>query len=522
VEGVYYGSAWAADNRSFFYIRPDEAMRPYQVWTHVLGEPVEADRLVFEEEDERFGVSVGLTRSERYVILHSGSKMTSETRWIDATRPRDEPAVVLARRQGVEYDVEHAVLGAGDVWLVRSNVAGPDGEIATNFSVTVLPLGATEPAEVFVGHRSDVKLESVDAFATHVVIAERAEGLERLRVISLPDRVEHVIVQPDPVYSLTGSANPEWQSTSYRFGYTSLVTPISTIEYDVATRERAVVKVQAVLGGYRADELRSERIWATAPDGTEVPVSLVCRRDQVLDGTAPCLLYGYGSYEIAIDPAFSVARLNLLERGFVYAIAHVRGGGEMGRRWYEQGRLEHKANTFTDFIACAEHLIASGYTSADRLVIRGGSAGGLLVGAVANLRPDLFAAVVAEVPFVDIVTTMSDETLPLTIGEWEEWGNPVVDAEAYRRMLSYSPYDNVHPAHYPAMYVTAGLNDPRVGYFEPAKWVAKLRATTTGDRPILLRTELGAGHQGQSGRYDAWRDEARVQAFVLVSVGITE
>jgi oligopeptidase B len=285
------------------------------------------------------------------------------------------------------------------------------------------------------------------------------------------------------------------------------------------SRLRSTVKQSTVGGGYEPADYRSERLWAEAPDGTQVPVSLVCRRDQPLDGSAPCLLYGYGSYEYPIDPSFSHTRLNLLERGFVFAIAHVRGGGELGRPWYEQGRLMHKRNTFTDFIACAERLVADGWTSADRLVIRGGSAGGLLMGAVANMRPDLFNAVVAEVPFVDVVTTMSDESLPLTITEWEEWGNPRDDVEAYAYMKSYSPFDNVHAADYPAMYVTAGLNDPRVGYWEPAKWVAKLRVTKTDENPLLLRTELGAGHRGPSGRYDAWRDEARVHAFILAVVG---
>lgn len=521
IEGVQYSSAWAADARSLFYVRPDSAMRPYQVWRHRVGEPVTEDRLVLEEPDERFSVAVGLTRSERFVVLETSSKMTSEVRWLAAADPEAEPSVVFARRQGVEYDVEHAVVpGEGDVWLVRSNAPGPDGEPAPNFAVTVVPVGRAESGEVLVEHREDVKIEAVEAFAHHVVVVERAAGLEQLRVLRLGDRTTEVIAQPDPVYALTGAANPEWDTTIYRFGYTSLVTPVSTVEVDTATARRDVVKVQAVLGGYRPEDYRTERIWATAPDGTKVPISLVCGRDLPLDGSAPCLLYGYGAYEITIDPTFSAARLNLLERGMVFAIAHVRGGGEMGRRWYEEGRLEAKANTFADFVACAEYLVERGITRADRLVMRGRSAGGLLVGAVTNLRPDLSAAVVAEVPFVDVVTTMSDDTLPLTIGEWEEWGDPVADPDAYRRMLAYSPYDNVRAVDYPAMYVTAGLNDPRVGYWEPAKWVAKLRAATTGDRPILLRTELGAGHQGSSGRYDAWRDEARVQAFVLDQVGL--
>ncbi len=303
-----------------------------------------------------------------------------------------------------------------------------------------------------------------------------------------------------------------------RFGYTSLVTPSSTIEYDVGTGARRIVKQQPVLGGYDPERYVTERLWAPAPDGVEVPISLVSRRDVARDGSAPCVLYGYGAYEITIDPTFSSLRLNLLERGFVFAIAHIRGGGELGRAWYEDGRLLHKTNTFTDFIACAEHLIANGYTSPERLAIRGGSAGGLLMGAVTNLRPDLWRAVIAEVPFVDCLTTMLDDSLPLTITEWEEWGNPVEDQEAYAYIRSYSPVDNLAAGPYPTMYVTGGLNDPRVGFWEPAKWVAKLRATRTNDAALVLKTEMDAGHGGPSGRYEAWKDEAHVQAFILAAL----
>ncbi len=523
VEEVSYGSAWARDGRTFFYVRLDEAMRPFQVWRHSLGDDPAADSLVYQEDDERFFLSVELTRSERFVVIHLESKMTSEVRWIDAARPGAEPAVVLARRHGVEYDVEHAVLpGAGDVWLVRTNDGG-----ATDFALGTLPVGGQHhDFQVVVPHRPGTKLDSVDAFSGHVVLGERAGGLEHLRIVPVDALTSswaegHVIEQPDQVYSLSGGANGDWETTTYRYGYTSLVTPMSSIDYDVASRRLRVVKVQPVRG-YRSEDYRTERIWATAGDGTAIPISLVCPKDQPLDGSAPCLLYGYGSYEITMDPAFSPARVNLLERGFTFAIAHVRGGGEMGRSWYEQGRLGHKSNTFTDFIACAEHLVATGWTATDRLVARGGSAGGLLMGAVSNLRPDLWRAVVAEVPFVDVVTTMSDTSLPLTVTEWEEWGNPLDDPAAYRTMKGYSPYDNVSTGAYPAFYVTAGLNDPRVGFWEPAKWVAKLRSARTDEGLTLLRTEMGAGHQGVSGRYEVWRDEARVQAFVLTSVGIDE
>jgi oligopeptidase B len=334
------------------------------------------------------------------------------------------------------------------------------------------------------------------------------------------DGADHVIDQPEPVYSLGVGANLEWATTTLRFGYTSLVTPPSSIEYDLETRERSLVKQQTVLGGYDPERFTTERRWATASDGVLVPISLVSQRDLPRDGSSPCLLYGYGAYEISIDPTFSSARLSLLERGFVFAIAHVRGGGELGRRWYEDGKLLHKRNTFTDFIACAEHLIAEGYSAPATLVIRGGSAGGLLMGAVTNFRPDLWKAVVAEVPFVDVLTTMEDPSLPLTATEWEEWGNPIEDPEVYRYIKSYSPYDNVEASGYPSMYVSGGLNDPRVGFWEPAKWVAKQRVQRTDDNLLVLKTEMDAGHGGPSGRYDAWKDEAQVQAFILSSVGL--
>ncbi|MGH8920576.1 MAG: S9 family peptidase, partial [Actinomycetes bacterium] len=530
IGNVTYGSAWSADGQTLFYVRPDEAMRPWQVWRHRVGTPADADELVHQEDDERFFVSVGLTRSDRWVVIHAESKMTSEARVIPATEAGHTPRIVLPRRQGVEYDVEHVVLAGGpEAWLVRTNAPTADGAPVTNFALHALPVDGSRWEELVevLAHRPDVKLEAVDGFAGHVVVVERADGLEVLRVLELTDRLNapfgdgHVIEQPDPVYSLGGGINADWDVPTYRFGYTSLVTPLSSVDYGVRSRARTVVKVQPVRD-YRAEDFQTDRIWATAPDGRRIPISLVAPKDQPRDGTAPCVLYGYGSYEITIDPTFSPARLNLLERGFTFAIAHIRGGGELGRHWYEEGRLASKPNTFGDFIACAEHLVAEGWTRPDRLVARGGSAGGLLMGVVTNLRPDLWRAVVAEVPFVDVVTTMSDTSLPLTVTEWEEWGNPIDDPDAYAVMKSYSPYDNVAATDHPAIYATGGLNDPRVGFWEPAKWVAKLRAVGTGDQPVLLRTEMGAGHQGPSGRYDAWRDEARVQAFVLRAVGITD
>jgi len=360
-----------------------------------------------------------------------------------------------------------------------------------------------------------VKLEGVEAFAGHLVVYERAEALLRARIIDRVTGADRLLELPEPVYAVGGSANPEFDTGVLRFSYTSPVTPVTVYEQDVATGERRLLKQQPVLGGYDPARFECGRLWATAGDGTQVPITYVHRRGLTLDGSNPCLLYGYGSYEASIDPGFSSLRLSLLERGVVYAIAHIRGGGELGRPWYDDGKLLHKTNTFTDFVACADHLFASGYTTPDLLAIRGASAGGLLIGAVANLRPDLCRAAVAEVPFVDCLSTILDPTLPLTVTEWEEWGNPLDDASAYAYMRSYSPYDNVHDAPYPTVLATAGLNDPRVSYWEPAKWVQRLREHTTSGLPVYLKTEMGAGHGGPSGRYDAWRDEALVYAFVL-------
>ncbi len=391
---------------------------------------------------------------------------------------------------------------------------------AENFKLMLTPVASPGRAHwrEVVAHRPDVRLDAVDAFADHVVLSERADGLEQLRVMSLRDDSEHLIEMPEPVYSAGLGANLEFETRTVRYVYTSLATPASSYDYDLDARVSVLVKRQPVLGGYDPTRFRTERLWATSADGTRVPISLVARVDVERTGDAPTLLYGYGSYESSTDPTFSSIRLSLLERGWVFAIAHIRGGGELGRRWYEDGKLLRKRHTFEDFVACAQHLVDERYTSPSRLAARGGSAGGLLVGAVLNERPDLFRAVVAQVPFVDVVTTILDETLPLTVTEWDEWGNPVEDAEVYRYMKSYSPYDNVRAQDYPAILVTAGLNDSRVAYWEPAKWVAKLRATKTDDNVLVLRTEMGAGHGGPSGRYDAWRDEALVLAFLIDQV----
>jgi oligopeptidase B len=487
------------------------------VWRHRLGTPASADELVFREDDERFFLDVGRTRSGRFVLIESSSKLTSETWFVPTDAPDREPRVVAPREHAHEYMVEHHHHAtSGDRFLIVTNADG-----ARNFALVAAPVDDPGRANwrVIVPHRTDVRLDAVNAFADHLVLSERADGLDRLRVIRVADDATATLPASDPVYTMWVGPNAEFATPVVRYGYTSLVAPVTDLDYDPATGASVVVRVQPVLGDFDASRYVSARLWATAADGTKIPMSVVHRRDLALDGRAPALLGGYGAYEHSSDPVFRASRLSLLDRGFVCAIAHVRGGGELGRTWYEQGRLEHKANTFTDFLACAETLVAEGYTSADRLVARGGSAGGLLMGAVANLRPDLFAAIVAEVPFVDVVTTMLDPDLPLTITEWEEWGDPQ-EAATYARMKGYSPYDNVDARAYPAMLVTSGLNDPRVQYWEPAKWVAKLRANTTSDRPILLRIEMGAGHSGPSGRYDAWRDEATVLAFVCAAVGV--
>jgi oligopeptidase B len=365
-----------------------------------------------------------------------------------------------------------------------------------------------------VPEREGVRINFTDVHKSHVVLGRRSDGLQQLEVLDCVTGETHVVDQPDAAYTAFPGGNPVYDSEVMRFFYTSLTAPFSAIDYDMRTRERTLVKEQPVLGGYDRTEYVTDRLWATAPDGVQVPISLVRRRDLQLNGAHPTLLYGYGAYEASTDPMFDPARLSMLERGFIFAIAHVRGGGEMGRDWYEDGKFLNKTNTFTDFIACARHLIARGYTSPSKLAIRGRSAGGLLIGAVLNSRPDLFSCAVAQVPFVDVVTTMLDETVPLTVTEYEEWGNPN-DVEYYQYMKGYSPYDNVRDADYPAILVTAGLNDPRVAYWEPAKWVAKLREVKSDGKPLLLQTQMGAGHSGPSGRYESWREEAFVTAFVL-------
>jgi oligopeptidase B len=540
------GLAWSADARFIFYVRLDEAMRPYQLWRHELGTDPARDALVFEEDDRRFSLGTGSTRDGTFVLIALHSTNTTEWLAIPATDPQAPPRVLIPRRQGLEYAVDHLSADPADPadradpsdraggpgwFVVLTNDAGPDFRVVAALDTAD---GSPDAWHEIVPHRPGVRVEDVDAFAGTLVLSERAEAETRVRVMPLAGgedplagdllAASWIVPSADSPSSTWLGTNPEPTLTSLRIGRTSMVTPSSVLQIDLATRDEVLLKQEPVLGDFDPDLYTSSRLWAEAADGAQVPISLVHRKDLVLP--APCLLYGYGAYEISMDPSFSHHRLSLLNRGMAFAIAHVRGGGEMGRSWYENGRMEHKANTFSDFIACARHLVARGIARPEALAGRGGSAGGLLIGAVANEAPDLFRAMVAQVPFVDCVTTMLDDQLPLTVGEWEEWGNPLADESAYRRMLSYSPYDNVaahnadgSPRTYPDLLVTAGLNDPRVAYWEPAKWVAKLRDVSPSTR-VFLRTEMGAGHGGPSGRYDAWKEEALVIAFLLDALGL--
>jgi oligopeptidase B len=528
-----YGAAWANDNATVFYVRVDDAMRPHQLWRHQVGTDPAADVLVVEEPDDHFYLSVGRTKDDRYVLCGLDSKVTSEVRVLDADDPEGTFRVIEPRRHGIEYSVDHDLGDSGTGRPSRFLIVTNDG--AEDFRLMEAPddaPGREHWSEVLPA-RDGVRLDAVDPFAEYLAIYERQDGGTRMRVVEHANGVSTPVVQPESPSTLWGEANPEYDTTVLRYGYTSLATPRSVYDLDLKSGKIALLKRQPVLGSFDPVHYRTERQWVMADDGTRVPISLVYRPDLVGDptdggGGAPCLLYGYGSYEASMDPTFSSLRLSLLDRGFIFAIAHVRGGGEMGRHWYVDGKFAAKPNTFSDFVACARHLVAGGWTTADRLVARGGSAGGLLMGAVANLAPELFRAVVAEVPFVDCLTTILDETLPLTVLEWEEWGNPVEDVAIYEVMKAYSPYDNVvavgpdgSPVRYPDILATGGLSDPRVGFWEPAKWVAKLRAANPANR-VLLKMEMGAGHGGPSGRYDAWKDEAFVYAFILEALGLAE
>jgi len=499
IPNTSYTLEWAADNATFFYTILDDALRPYKVFRHSLG--VKKDPLIYHEPDERFTIDLSSTRSRAYIFININSSLTSEVRYLRKDQPTGDFRVLLPRVYETEYDATHR----GDSFFIRTN----DG--AKGFRVVEAPVADPSKAnwkEIIPG-RNGITIESLTAFADYLVTEERHRGLTQIYIRKPHAGEQHSIEFPEPVYTAELGANAEFNTKLLRFHYTSLVTPASVYDYNMETRERELKKQQQVLGGYDPEQYQSERIHAG-----EVPISLVYKKGFVRDGNARMLLYGYGSYGISIDPSFSSDRLSLLDRGFVYAIAHIRGGMDLGKPWHEAGRLLQKKNTFTDFIACAEKLIAEKYTSAARLAIMGRSAGGLLMGAVSNLCPDLFAAVVAGVPFVDSLNTALDASLPLTVGEYEEFGDPS-KPEFYDYMKSYAPYENVTAQAYPAMLVTAGLNDPRVSYWEPAKWVAKLRALKTNDRPLLLKTNMGSGHFGASGRYEYLKETAIEYAFLL-------
>ena len=504
IPNTYYSLEWGNDNATFFYTVLDAAKRPHKIFRHRLG--VKSDQLVYHELDERFTVELAKTSSRAYILINIGSALTSEVRYVSADRPNDEFQVVLPRVHETEYDITHH----GDSFFIRTN----DG--AKTFRVVEAPVKDPSKANwtEVIAKRDDATIEGILAFQDSLVAEERDRGLSQIRIRKFATGDTHFIEFGEPVYTAGLGANAEYDTRVVRFVYTSLVTPNSVFDYNMETRQRELKKQQEVLGGYDPSKYGSERVYATAPDGVKVPVSLVYKKGFVKDGLAPMLLYGYGAYGISMDPAFASDRLSLLDRGFVYAIAHVRGGADLGKPWHEDGRLLKKKNTFTDFIACAEYLTRERFTSASGLAMMGGSAGGLLMGTVTNMRPDLFAVVVAMVPFVDALNTMLDASLPLTVGEYEEWGDPN-GQPFYDYIKSYAPYENVEAKAYPAMLVTAGLNDPRVSYWEPAKWVAKLRAMKTDRNPLLLKTEMGSGHFGSSGRYERLKETAFNYAFVL-------
>jgi len=523
IPNTYYSLEWANDNATFFYTVLDQALRPYKIFRHKLG--VKEDALVYHEPDERFTVDLSRTRSRAMIFINIHSPVTSEIRYVSTDRPDDEFRVVLPRVQDTEYDVTHHPdphadphanpHGSGGSFFIRTNDA------AKTFRVVEAPVEDPSKAnwKEVIAARVDVTIESVAAFRNELVTEERHRGLIQILVRNLSTGGSHAIDFPEPAYSAGLGPNAEFDTRVLRFDYTSLVTPPSVFEYDMATRVRKLKKQQPVLGGYDATQYECERLHAKAPDGVEVPISLVYKKGFVLNGQAPLLLYGYGSYGISIDAEFRSDRISLLDRGWVYAIAHIRGGADMGKLWHEDGRMLKKKNTFLDFIACAEFLIANRYSSPHCIGINGRSAGGLLMGAVTILRPDLFRAVVAGVPFVDSLNTALDPTLPLTIGEYEEFGNPIESKEFYDYMKSYAPYENVKAQNYPAILITTGLNDPRVSYWEPAKWVARLRAQKANGNVLLLKTNMGSGHFGSSGRYEHLKETALEYVFLLDQIG---
>jgi oligopeptidase B len=506
--------AWAADSATFFYVLEDEAKRPYRLRRHRLGAPVADDPLLYEETDALFRLGVWRSRSRALLFAGSGSFTATEVRWLPAGDPAGDWRLLLAREKDHEYSVDHGLAPGGDLFYIRTNGGG-----RRNFRLVVTPVADPRPErwQELIAHRDDVMLEDVDVFAGHYVVHERADGLIRLRIAELGGDTHHIEF-PEPTYEVSADANAEFVTPHYRLRYQSFVTPASVYDYEVTGRRLLLLKRTPVLGDFDPAHYRSERIHATAPDGTRVPISLVYRAGTTRDGSSPLFLTGYGAYGIPYPVTFSSSRLSLLDRGVAVAIAHIRGGGELGKRWHDDGRMLKKRNTFTDFIAAADALVTAGYTARDRLVIEGGSAGGLLIGAVLNFRPDLCHAALMRVPFVDVINTMLDESLPLTVGEFEEWGNPKI-REHYEYMKTYCPYTNLAARPYPTILVRTALNDSQVMYWEPAKWVAELRALNGGHPPLLFKINMAAGHGGSSGRYDALHELSFDYAWVLGVLG---
>ena len=512
ISGTNYSMEWAADNSTLFYAVHDDTRRPHKILCHKLGEEVSQDRQVYHEEDEQFSVGLSKTGDEEYIVLSAGSKETSEEYLLRSDNPEGEFTLVAQRKSKVEYSVDHR---KGILYILTN-------EEASNFRLMQTPITQLdrEAWQEMVPSEEHIMLRYMEMFADYLVLNKRMGGLTGIACYHFDSEEWKEIEFDEEVYTVSTKDNREFNSHVVRFSYTSLTTPESIYDYDMGSGERTLLKQKVVLGGYDPSLYHAERILARADDGERVPISLVYRKDTFKgDGSNPCLLYGYGSYGFSLDPWFDSNRLSLLDRGLVFAIGHIRGGQEMGRRWYDEGKFLKKKNTFTDFIACGETLIEAGYTSKERLAIEGGSAGGMLIGAVINMRPDLAHVAIASVPFVDVINTMLDETLPLTIGEYEEWGNPN-EKEFFDYMLSYSPYDNVEAKEYPHLLILAGLNDPRVQYWEPAKWTAKLRATKTDQNRLLLKTNMGAGHGGASGRYDYLKEKAFEYAFLIDMLSI--
>ncbi|MFA8449194.1 MAG: S9 family peptidase [Bacteroidales bacterium] len=504
--------SWANDNKSIFFVRKDEeTLRPYQVYRCCFDNQFHDETLVYEDLDETFYVSVGKSKSEQFIVIHSESTVSSEVWVLDAYDPTGEFKVITPREKDLEYTVAHFE----DKFYIKTNLD------AKNFCImeTSIHNPSKENWKILIPHRDDVLLETYSVFNDYLVLDERIKGLHCLRILSWDKTLDYYISMPEETYTAYMGLNADFDSTKLRYGYTSMTTPTSIIEFDMKTKKKKLLKQYEVEGKYNSDDYSAERLFAKAKDGAEIPISIVYKKGLKKDGSHPCLIYGYGSYGSSLDPFFSPSRLSLLDRGFSFAIAHIRGGEEMGRRWYEEGKLLKKKNTFTDFISCSEFLIKEGFTSSQHLYASGGSAGGLLMGAVLNMAPQLYNGVAASVPFVDVVTTMLDETIPLTTGEYDEWGNPNVK-EYYDYMLSYSPYDNVDKKDYPSILVTTGLHDSQVQYWEPAKWVARLRDRKTDKNLLLMHCDMEVGHGGASGRFKQFKDTALEFAFYFMLEGI--